>query len=139
MAKIYLATSWKNEHYTRVLALLRENGHTVYDFREKGFLFSQLVSEGVDVEKLSAREQYELLNHDTAERAFQMDMEGLQSSDVLVMMYPCGNDAHLELGWAVASGLYTIIYINDGYRVGLMDKMANRFVFSDQQLLEELR
>ncbi len=136
---IYLATSWKNEHYVRVLKALRDDGHEVYDFREKGFLFSQLVGEDVNVELLPAIQQAALLDHDTADRAFKMDMKGLADADVLVMLYPCGNDAHVELGWAAAQGLFTIVYVNEGYRVGLMDKMANKFVFSDQQLLEELR
>lgn len=136
MSKIYLATSWKNEHYNRVLSLLRDYGHEVYDFREKDFAFSQL--HPGDVEQLSAQDQQALLDHPNSDKAFQADMRGLADADVLVMLYPCGNDAHVELGWATAMGLVTYVYINEGYRVGLMDKIASKFVFNDQQLLEEL-
>lgn len=136
---IYLATSWKNEHYNRVLKLLRDRGHTVYDFREKNFAFAQLHAGDSDIESLPPREQQALLNHPNSQRAFKADMAGLSESDVLIMLYPCGNDAHVELGWACAQGLYTIIYVNDGYKVGLMDLMASAWVFDDQQLLQELR
>jgi nucleoside 2-deoxyribosyltransferase len=139
MASIYLATSWRNEHYDRVLKLLRDNGHEVFDYREKGFLFSQLVPEGTHVESLPAREQQALLNHPTAEKAFEIDFKALRECEVCVMLYPCGNDAHVELGFAKAYGNHTIIYVNEGYRAGLMDKIADQWVFSDQQLLEALR
>lgn len=33
MRRIYLASSWRNEHQPRILALLRDAGHEVYDFR----------------------------------------------------------------------------------------------------------
>lgn len=134
---IYLATSWKNKHYDRVLALLRDAGHNVYDFREKGFEFNQLHNGNTD--ELHYLTQAELLDHPTAVGAFEIDMKGLSDSDVLIMLYPCGNDAHVELGWAVAQGMYTIVYLNEGYKVGLMDKMASKFVHNDSGLLEALR
>lgn len=136
--KIYLATSWKNIHYDRVLRLLRDQGHAVYDFRAKGFLFSNINPKAHSGE-LTVREEAEMLDHPTAAAAYEMDRDALNESDILVMLYPCGNDAHLELGYAAARGNYTIVYINDGYRVGLMDKMANKFVYNDQELLEALR
>ena len=33
MAKIYVASSWRNQHYPEVVRRLREAGHEVYDFR----------------------------------------------------------------------------------------------------------
>jgi hypothetical protein len=139
VVQIYLATSWKNAHYERVLALLRGHGHTVYDFREKGFLFSQIVPAGSSPETLPYMEQAALLDHPVAVSSFKQDKRGIMESNVLVMLYPCGNDAHVELGYAAGLGLYTIVYLNEGYRVGLMDKLADIFVSSDQQLLEALR
>lgn len=43
MAKIYVASSWRNQHYPEVVRRLREAGHEVYDFRnpphgDAGFL-----------------------------------------------------------------------------------------------------
>jgi len=31
--KIYVASSWRNDYYPKVVAKLREAGHEVYDFR----------------------------------------------------------------------------------------------------------
>jgi nucleoside 2-deoxyribosyltransferase len=139
MASIYLATSWRNEHYDQVLKLLRDNGHRVYDYREKGFQFSQLVPEGVDVDKLSAEEQRRLLDHEIARKAFEMDLRALRECDVCIVLYPCGNDAHVELGYASAYGNHVIVYVKEGYKAGLMDLVADTWVYSDQQLLEALR
>ena len=33
MAKIYVASSWRNQYYPEVVKALREAGHEVYDFR----------------------------------------------------------------------------------------------------------
>ncbi len=136
MANIYLATSWKNEHYYRVLTLLREAGHKVYDFREKGFAFSSIAP---DLDALTAAQQNELLKNPIAQEAYDKDKAALDWADILVMLYPCGNDAHLELGYAVGQGKFTVVYINPGYVVGLMDKVCDRFVFTDRELLEAVR
>ena len=33
MAKIYVASSWRNQYFPDVVKILREYGHEVYDFR----------------------------------------------------------------------------------------------------------
>lgn len=33
MAKIYVASSWRNKYYSEVVDTLRAAGHEVYDFR----------------------------------------------------------------------------------------------------------
>ena len=33
MAKIYVASSWRNQYFPEVVKTLREYGHEVYDFR----------------------------------------------------------------------------------------------------------
>ncbi len=134
---IYLATSWRNEHYDRVLEMLRGNGYNVYNFREKDFRFDQIADKAVN--ELPLLERLKLLSHPKSEAAFKADMGGLMNSDTLIMLHPCGNDAHAELGWAAGMGMTTIIYVAEGYELGLMDKMASFFVTTDQQLLERLR
>jgi len=47
MRKIYVASSWRNPIQPRIVRVLREAGHTVYDFRNpapgyKGFAWSDL-------------------------------------------------------------------------------------------------
>jgi nucleoside 2-deoxyribosyltransferase len=136
MANIYLATSWKNEHYYRVLTLLRDNGHEVYDFREKGFVFSSIAP---NLDLLTAAQQVELLKNPIAQEAYDKDKAALEWADILVLLYPCGSDAHLELGYIAGQGKFTIVYINEGYVLGLMDKVCDKFVFSDAELIEAVR
>lgn len=33
MAKIYVASSWRNPYYPEVVSRLRQEGHEIYDFR----------------------------------------------------------------------------------------------------------
>ena len=33
MAKIYVASSWRNKYYPEVVERLKKEGHDVYDFR----------------------------------------------------------------------------------------------------------
>lgn len=46
MAKVYVASSWRNQHQPQVVSFLREQGHEVYDFRhpagKTGFQWSQI-------------------------------------------------------------------------------------------------
>ena len=46
MAKIYVASSWRNQHQPQVVSFLREQGHEVYDFShpagKTGFQWSQI-------------------------------------------------------------------------------------------------
>jgi hypothetical protein len=46
MARIYLASSWRNPHQPMLVDLLRKDGHEVYDFRNppnlNGFAWPQI-------------------------------------------------------------------------------------------------
>lgn len=52
MAKIYVASSWRNQYYSDVVNRLREAGHEVYDFRNPpqgtgGFHWSDSIRENM--------------------------------------------------------------------------------------------
>ena len=55
MAKVYVASSWSNEHQPRIVAFLRERGHEVYDFRnperKTDFRWSQISGNWEKMEK----------------------------------------------------------------------------------------
>jgi hypothetical protein len=96
--KIYVASSWKNPWQTSVVAILREIGHEVYDFRASPkFLWSDITDD------MSPEKYRKNLNHEKAHDAFSHDMAGLTGCDACVMVWPCGSSAHLELGYAVGS------------------------------------
>ena len=137
--KIYLATSWKNEHYERVLNLLTNDGHDVYDFRKDGFHWSKV---GLDTNgEWSIIDYLYSLEEPEAYKGFRRDVEALATANVCVMLLPCGNSSHLEAGYKVGRGGKLVIYIDEndpGFRPDLMYKWANSFVTSDDELLKEL-
>lgn len=128
---IYVASSWRNAYQPAVVSLCREFGHAVYDFRNPGkkpggFHWSDIDPGWRSWKPAAFRNA---LKDPIAERGFKADMDALLESDACLMVCPCGRSAHLELGWAVGSGLVTaILYPDAGMEseAELMQKMADR-------------
>jgi hypothetical protein len=109
--KIYVASSWRNPWQPGVVALLREHGHEVYDFRNPepgndGFHWRE-----IDPSWMTwPPEQYrEALRHPIAEHGFKLDMDALRWCEACVLVQPCGTSSHLELGWAAGAGKRTAV------------------------------
>lgn len=118
MSRIYVASSWRNEERQQaVVSMLREGGHTVYDFRnpepgDHGFSWTQIV--GDDRSRLTDPRKFrEVLKDPIAQRGFGKDMRALRDCDICVLVMPCGRSAHLELGWAAGAGARTIVLLDD--------------------------
>lgn len=114
--KVYVASSWRNPWQIGVVRLLRAAGHDVYDFREpepgvRGFAWSDIDPEW---RAWQARAYREALQHPIAERGFERDMLALRSCDACLLVLPCGNSAHLELGYAVGAGKKTAVLFPHG-------------------------
>lgn len=113
--KIYVASSWRNPWQPGVVLILRASGHDVYDFREpepgvRGFAWSD-----IDPHWQSWRpEPYRHAQHPIAEDGFRRDMDALRACDACVLVLPCGNSAHLELGWAAGAGKRTAVLFPRG-------------------------
>lgn len=111
MAKIYVASSWRNQQQPGVVHLLRGLGHKVYDFKnpegKTGFKWSQIDE---NWQQWSVREYTEALNHPIAEAGFKSDFDAMQWADVCVLVLPCGRSAHSEAGWMKGAGKKVIIY-----------------------------
>lgn len=117
--KIYAATSWRNPHHDRIVALLRAEGHRVYDFRnpsvdgpigapDSGFSWRE-VDEGW---KSWTREKYRAaLRHPIAQQGYYSDFQGMSWADACVITLPCGRSAHLEAGWMMGRGKPTAVYL----------------------------
>lgn len=137
--KIYLASSWRNKYHGVFLALLKNNGYDVYDFKEDGFSFhwSQIDE---DYKNWNGQQFVSALYKDLAISGFDRDFDMLNKCDVCVMLLPCGKSAHIEAGYAVGSGKKLIIVnpYNEKIEPELMYKMAHRIVFSQNQLLNAL-
>lgn len=140
MARIYVASSWRNAYYPEVVRVLREAGHEVYDFRNpphggNGFRWT-------DIDKNAPNwnfDQYaEGLHHPKAERQFQADLEALEWADTCVLVLPCGRSAHTEAGWMKGAGKKTIVYIPEMEEPELMYKLFDAVVDSLERILMEL-
>lgn len=125
MARVYVASSWRNTYYPEVVTRLREAGHEVYDFRNpphggSGFHWT-------DIDKNAPNwsfDEYEKgLHHPLAERQFKADMEALNWADTCVIVLPCGRSAHTEAGWMAGAGKRVIVYIPEMIEPELMYKL----------------
>ena len=137
MARIYVASSWRNALQPGVVTKLRRDGHEVYDFREpapsvRGFSWAEIDPKWGS---WSASAYRDALNHPLAVNGYAHDMGAMQWADTCVLVLPCGRSAHLELGWMAGAGKRTIVLTRDGEEPELMAKMATKICVS----LDEVR
>ena len=125
MAKIYVASSWRNAYQPDVVRRLREAGHEVYDFRNPphgrgGFHWADIdpAWKGWSVE-----EYIRGLDHPHAREGFRSDYEAMLWADVCVLVLPCGRSAHAEAGWMQGAGKPTYIYIPEKQEPELMYRL----------------
>lgn len=130
MASTYVASSWRNKYYPKVVKRLKAEGHDVYDFRNpthggSGFHWT-------DVDENAPNwtfEQYaEGLHHPLAERQFEADLCALEHADTCVLVLPCGRSAHTEAGWMAGKGKRVIVYIPEMVEPELMYKIFDEVV-----------
>lgn len=114
--RIYLASSWRCELYLPMLSLLRTWGHDVYDFRDRGFSWSD-VDESWDGEETSVHNIKPLLDNAISLRAWHRDLSALKMADTLVLCLPCGSSAHAEFGYAVGAGKSTAVVVPESGEV----------------------
>ena len=143
MRRIYVASSWRNEHYPSVVKELRESGFDVYDFRnppvkagnENGFKWEYVSPEYME---WSPEEYREMLHHPKAEQQFANDIEAMRSCDTCVIVLPCGRSAHTEAGWFAGHGKTVVAYIPEKQEPELMYKLFDAVVCSLDELRETL-
>lgn len=139
---IYIASSWRNNNYKKVVHQLRRDGHEVYDFSENGFAWEEIDEKWKD---WTLYDYLKALDHQRAIDGFQQDLEALKNADAVVLVTPCGKSAHLELGYAIGAGKLSIILLNTEpapfnleYRPELMYKMADYLAIDYDELLDML-
>ena len=117
--KIYIASSWKNQHGVEMLtSLLRVNGHEVVSWVENNY--------GETHNHVIKKFPFEeWVNSDEAIQSFEFDTIGATSSDVVIYYGPAGKDACAELGAAWASGAAIFGLYAKGEDLGLMRKMVD--------------
>ncbi|WP_265518931.1 hypothetical protein [Nitratireductor luteus] len=141
--RIYVASSWRNAYQPEIVALLRSEGHEVYDFRnpffglKNGFAWSQIDEGWQDWSPQGYRDC--LLNSPTAALGFQSDFRAMQWADTCVLVMPCGRSAHLELGWSTGAGKHTIVHIPEACEPELMNLLANEITTTTSELIAALK
>ncbi len=137
--RIYVASSWRNTYQPDVVRVLREAGHSVYDFRNPpggtGFQW-----EAVDPEwQAWTPERYrELLGHPVAEAGFKSDYDAMKWADTCVLVLPSGRSAHLEAGYFVGACKDLFIYQPEPMEPELMNKMADAILLDQHELIRRL-
>lgn len=129
MRKIYVASSWRNQHQNSVVHALKAMGHEVYDYKNpepgnEGFNWSQI---DLMYFKWTPKEFVEkALTHPIAKEGFKLDMNALKWCDTCILLLPCGRSAHLEAGYAVGAGKEVAVFIsNEKFEPELMYLMCN--------------
>jgi len=142
--KIYVASSWRNQYQSRVVELLRENGHEVYDFKQPDGPGSNWETVGKEIGNEDWKnwtvEQYiRAIYHPVAVAGYRKDFEALSKTDACVFVAPAGVSAALEFGWACGAKRNSILYLPEPLREpDLMFKMANFIVLSEASLLNAI-
>ena len=140
MARIYVASSWRNQYFPEVVKRLREAGHEVYDFRNPphggaGFHWTDI---DPDAPNWTYAQYAEGLRHPLAERQFQADIDALTWADTCVLVLPCGRSAHTEAGWMAGAGKRVVAYIPEMVEPELMYKLFASVAGSLEELVEKL-
>lgn len=140
MAKIYVASSWRNPMQPAIVERLRAAGHEVYDFRNPapgntGFAWSQIDREWLGWKPDRFAEL--LSTHPVAAAGFALDRGALDWCDTCVMLLPCGRSAHLEAGYACGQGKRVVFYLHpDKFEPELMYLLGTKLVCNDDEMLQ---
>jgi len=139
MAKIYVASSWRNQYYSDVVNRLREAGHEVYDFRNPpqgtgGFHWSDVDPNYMDWNVDQYREG---MKSPRAQQQFFNDIQALEWADTCVL--PCGRSAHTEAGWLAGKGKKTIVYIAEMQEAELMYMLFDLVTDSPDEVISFLK
>ncbi len=140
MAKIYVASSWRNQYHRDMVCFLREHGHEVYDFKNPphgngGFRWSHIDK---NWQHWKTSEYREALKHPIAEAGFKSDFDAMRWADVCVLLLPCGRSAHSEAGWMKGAGKKVYVYQHLEEEPELMYKLYDGIITCGSELLEKL-
>ncbi|MBQ9201036.1 MAG: hypothetical protein IJ154_01515 [Bacteroidales bacterium] len=141
MARVYVASSWRNAWQPEVVRRLREAGHEVYDFRNPphgrgGFHWAD-IDEGW--QQWSVPQYVKGMDHPIAQAGFKTDFDAMLWADACVLVLPCGRSAHTEAGWLKGAGIKTIVYMPQAQEPELMYKLFDKVTGSLDEVCELLK
>ena len=140
MAKIYVASSWRNEYQPETVRILREHGHSVYDFRNPphstGF---EWMNVSANYKFWSRADYVDALQTPLAHLGFKSDFDAMNWADTFIQVMPSGVSASLEMGWAAGMGKHTYVYLaSQNFEPELMFKLCDHISYSLQVILHNL-
>jgi hypothetical protein len=128
--KIYIASSWKNQHAVEMLtSKLRALGYVVFSWVENNF--------GEDHNHVTKKFDFEdWVNSSESNQSFQFDTDSVLNSDLVIYLGPGGKDACVELGIAWGRKIPIVGLWAKGEDLGLMRKCVKRWFTRYPELLE---
>jgi len=111
---IYISSSWKQRENVRMLAgILRSFGHSVYDFTDPGCRKHSEIIPPEKYPKLFDPEihiYYDYLTEsDSWQRTILENRSAIKEADIVILLLPCGIDAHVDWAYGVGLGKATLI------------------------------
>jgi len=111
--KIYISSSWKNRDKVREMAVrLRKEGHRVYDFTDpecrKTAEFPH-EKRPAPFDPVVHKSYAALLRNSDMYAAVMNNQEAIRWCDLVILLLPCGLDAHSDWGYGVGLGKASVI------------------------------
>lgn len=127
--RVYVASSWKNQYQPEVVKAVRKMDWEVFDFRNPapgntGFQWRNTIP-GFNPDACTVEQFNEVLEHPVARHGAALDVAALISCDVCIMVLPCGNSSHIELGYAIGASKIGVIWAPVDFKADLMYAMAH--------------
>ena len=115
--KIYIASSWKNQHIVEMLtAELRKQGWEVISWVENNY--------GENHNHVTKKFDFETwVNGPESDQSFEFDTNGAATCDLFIYVGPAGKDAAAECGIAYGRKIPMVGLFSKGEDFGLMRKM----------------
>ncbi len=112
MARIYVASSWRNEKQQDLVSILREKGHKVYDFTRPDGEPKNNVWDDMNINHDNcATEQFaDAMANPEVEKRFETHLSALTAADTCILLLPCGNSAHSEAGFMAGLGKRVFVF-----------------------------
>jgi hypothetical protein len=137
--RVYLSSSWKQRDRVRALAMqLRSLGHEVYDFTDPSLRkVPEIPPERYTEQFDPAIHDYETYLKQWPEwgAAVHVNREALDHASVVVLLLPCGLDAHADAFYGLGRGARLIIVGTPDAGVRVPTHLwAERFVKSDGEV-----
>ena len=138
MAKIYVASSWRNQCQQEIVELLRQHGHKVYDFKHPhyderwGFSWNDV---DTNWQNWNIRQIISGMEHPIAKKGFNTDLKAMVDSDICVLLLPCGKSAHAEAGYMAGIGKRVVVAMFQQQEAELMYKLFDKIVTNKNELV----